>query len=307
MTGDAPDRRRATSSSSRVISASNVAMYGDIAPVRSMPSVSIATFQPPFTSPTTRSAGARASSKNTSQNSSPPAMFRIGRTSTPGWCASTSSIVMPRCRLSSVPVRHSTYIQSAKFPSVIQIFWPLMTHASPSGSARAQGREVGAGVGLAEALAPELVGAHDRREETLLLLVGAVQQQRRTEQVPPVHTDPERRAGARVLDLEDDLLCGSPAAAAVLLGPRHVEPPSRRRALVPTRGARPSARRRSGCPHRDARGTRRRGDRGATRAARRGTLRLRGSARGPPLLRRDHETRHLIIPGRLFASAVRGN
>ena len=40
-------------------------------------------------------------------------MLRIGRTSTPGWCASTSSIVIPRCRLSSVPVRHNMYIQSA--------------------------------------------------------------------------------------------------------------------------------------------------------------------------------------------------
>ena len=49
MTSDSPDRRCATSSSSRVISASNVAMYGDIAAVRSMPRVSIATFEPPFT------------------------------------------------------------------------------------------------------------------------------------------------------------------------------------------------------------------------------------------------------------------
>ncbi len=121
----------------------------------------------------------------------------------------------------------------------------------------------------------------DRREETLLLRFGAVHQQRWTEQIPSVHTDPERRSGAGVLDLEDDLLGGGPAAAAVLLGPRHVEPPSPRRARVPTRGAAPSARRRSGCPHRDALGTRRRGDRGATHAARRGTLRQRYSARNP--------------------------
>ena len=60
-----------------------------------------------------------------------------------------------------------------------------------------------------------------------------MQQQRWTEQVPPVHTDPERRTGTGVLDLEDDLLGGSPAAAAVLLRPRHVEPPARGELALP--------------------------------------------------------------------------
>ena len=45
--------------------------------------------------------------------------------------------------------------------------------------ARLQRREVGAGVGLAEELAPDLVGGEDRREPALLLLVGAVREQRR--------------------------------------------------------------------------------------------------------------------------------
>ena len=149
----------------------------------------------------------RASSKNTSQNSWPPAMLRIGRTSTPCWWRGTSSIEMPRCFGASGLVRHSTYSQSAWAPNVIQIFWPLIDPlvAVPLG-AGLQAGEVGAGVGLAEALPPQLLAAGDRRAGTALLLVAAELEQRRAEQVAALHADPVRRLGRGVLDVEDQLL-----------------------------------------------------------------------------------------------------
>ena len=59
----------------------------------------------------------------------------------------------------------------------------LLTREQPAvvdaHGARLQRREVGAGVGLAEQLAPDLVGGEDRRQPALLLLVGAVREQRR--------------------------------------------------------------------------------------------------------------------------------
>jgi hypothetical protein len=45
----------------------------------------MATFQPPLISPTTMSAGVRASSKKTSLNSPAPVICRSGRKVTPGW------------------------------------------------------------------------------------------------------------------------------------------------------------------------------------------------------------------------------
>jgi hypothetical protein len=50
----------------------------------------MATFQPPLISPTTMSAGVRASSKKTSLNSLVPVGWRRGRTVTPGWSMGTS-------------------------------------------------------------------------------------------------------------------------------------------------------------------------------------------------------------------------
>ena len=146
-------------------------MYGDIAPVRSMPRVSIATFQPPFTSPTTRSAGVRASSKNTSQNSSPPAMLRIGRTSTPGLVRVDEQHRDPAvpALLGARPAQHvhPVGVVADGHPDLLAVDDPRVAVEL---GARAQRREVGPGVGLAEALAPELLGAHDRGEEALLLL-----------------------------------------------------------------------------------------------------------------------------------------
>ena len=102
---------------------------------RSTPSAAMATFQPSPGAPTTRSAEVRAESKKTSQNSPSPSMLVIGRTCTPGCRAGTRSSDSPWCREEPGSVRHSTYSQSADAPNVIQIFWPSMTHSSPTFSA----------------------------------------------------------------------------------------------------------------------------------------------------------------------------
>ena len=43
---------------------------------------------------------------------------------------------MPLCLGTSGLVRHSTKIQLARCPPLVQIFWPLITHSSPSSTAR---------------------------------------------------------------------------------------------------------------------------------------------------------------------------
>ena len=43
---------------------------------------------------------------------------------------------MPLCLAASGSVRVSTKIQLARCPADVQIFWPLITHSSPSSAAR---------------------------------------------------------------------------------------------------------------------------------------------------------------------------
>ena len=75
---------------------------------RSKRSVTLATRQPSFSSPTRFATGTRAPSRNTSQKWLSPSIVRIGRTSTPGWCMSRISQVMPRCFGASGSVRTSS-------------------------------------------------------------------------------------------------------------------------------------------------------------------------------------------------------
>ena len=56
----------------------------------------IATAQPPFTSPSIRSAGTTTSSKNTSANSRTPLIISSGATVIPGVSMSTKNAVIPR-------------------------------------------------------------------------------------------------------------------------------------------------------------------------------------------------------------------
>ena len=60
--------------------------------------------------------------------------------------------------------------------------------AAPLG-ARARGGEVGAGVRLGEALAPDLLGGEDLLEVARLLLLGAVRDDRRPGHAEPDHAD----------------------------------------------------------------------------------------------------------------------
>ncbi len=93
--------------------------------------------------------------------------------------------------------------------------------------------QVGASVGLAEALPPHLLGRQDLRQEPALLLLGAEPEQRRAEQVLSLNADPVRCLSARVFVLEDDRLRQRRAPAAVLLRPGQPEPPPRRQLLFP--------------------------------------------------------------------------
>ena len=90
--------------------------------------------------------------------------------------------------------------------------------------ARLQRGEVGAGVGLAEALAPDLLGGEDRDEVALLLLRRAPRHDRRAGEQQAEHVRRQRRAGSGQLLVEDRRLRQRRAAAAVLGRPVHRRP-----------------------------------------------------------------------------------
>ena len=104
---------------------------------RSKPRVAIATFQPSPTGPSTLSLAVRASSKKTSLNSALPVIWRSGRTSMPGWSIGHKEIreaVVRRSTRDRCGTR--TKHQSARCASVVHTFWPVITHSSPSSTAR---------------------------------------------------------------------------------------------------------------------------------------------------------------------------
>ena len=218
---------------------------------RSKARVASATRHPSFTSPTTRSAPVRAPSKNTSLNSEVPVICRMGRTSTPGWSIGTSRYDSP-CGGSDVGVgaaHHEAPVRPLGVggPHLLAGDDPLV--AVEHGLGLHVG-EVGAGVGLGVALAPQLGARADGVEEAALLLVGAVGDEGGAEQALPHHVDPGRGVGPDVLLVPDHLLrdraprvrrtrrasrcTSSPSAPRLAL-------PGRRGALGPRAGA-PSGR-----------------------------------------------------------------
>ena len=151
---------------------------------RSKPSVAIATFQPVVDRRRRRGrASVRASSKKTSLNSAVPVICFSGRTSTPGWSIGTSRYDRPLC---AVGVRVGAHHREAPLRAVRERRPHLLAVDDPlvavEHGARLHVRQVGAGVGLRVALAPQLLDRLDLREEALLLRLGAVRDQRGREQ-----------------------------------------------------------------------------------------------------------------------------
>ena len=141
---------------------------------------------------------------------------------------------MPSCLGASGSVRTSRNIQSAWSAYEVQTFWPVTMKSSPSTHrARLQAGEVGAGAGLGVALAPADLAADDRRDVRALELLGAELQQRRAD-----HRQAEadqRRAqaqGGHLLREDARLLLAQPAAA-VLRRPGRRGPAARRHDVEP--------------------------------------------------------------------------
>ena len=96
----------------------------------------------------------------------------------PGASMSTIRAVMPSCLrprlMASGSVRTRNRPHLARWAVEIQIFVPLRTYCvAVAHGRRAQVGQVAAGLRLAEALAPVLVGVEDAGQPLLLLLVGA--------------------------------------------------------------------------------------------------------------------------------------
>ena len=122
-------------------------------------------------------------------------------------------------------MRHTTKHQSAHWAYEVHTFCPVITHSSPS--AHGPGLhvgEVGAGVGLRVALAPQVGAVADLGQKALLLLVGAVGDEGRPEQPLPHDVDAGRSVGPHVLLVPDDLLGDGQSPPAVLGRPAHTRP-----------------------------------------------------------------------------------
>src|SRR5690606_15467686 len=120
-------------------------------------------------------------------------------------------------------------------PDLLALDDPL---AALQARARLHVREVGAGVRLGVALAPDRLAARAAAQETLFLLLAAERGQGGREQPLADVAEPARPAGARVLLVPDHLLDQRRAAPARLARPaepdpaRLAEPPLPRAALL---------------------------------------------------------------------------
>ena len=152
----------------------------------------MATAQPPLTSPITFSFGQRASVKNTSLNSESPEIILIGRTSTPGWSIGheqeRDALVLRHVGVGAGEHEDPVGEVAGRRPDLLAVDHPLV--AVERGPA-AEVAEVGAGVGLGVALAPDVLAAEDAREEVALLLLGAPLEERVAD-----HLDAEHVVGA---------------------------------------------------------------------------------------------------------------
>src|ERR1700730_6851225 len=90
---------------------------------------------------------------------------------------------------------------------------------APVYRASAQAREIAAGIWLRIALAPQLVGAEDAWQVPLFLLLRSPMNERRAQQVQRTRCRQNRRPGAEIFLVEDDLHQKGHTADALLLGP----------------------------------------------------------------------------------------
>ena len=161
---------------------------------RSVPTVPITTDHAPSIGPTTRSAAVRTSEKNTSANSAPSAMLRIGRMSTPGWSAGTRindrPAVLRRVRIGAAQHVQPVGARPEGHPDLLAVQHPLASVAH--GRVRTPPRSDPASGSLKPC--PHMSSQRMiARQEPRLLLVASRVQQGGTEQVAPVHADPVRR------------------------------------------------------------------------------------------------------------------
>ena len=184
---------------------------------RSYASAVCRTRHPPSSGPTRWWAGTRTSSRNTSLKCASPVIWRIGRTSTPGWSIGHQKNEMPWCFGTSQFVRATSMPNSASLPPggphLLAVDDPLVAVAV---GARLQAGEVGAGAGLGVQQAHLHVVDQQAVHELLLELLGPERQHRVRPQVVLVLFGP-RRSGASEL-LGDHLGRLAVEAAAVPLG-----------------------------------------------------------------------------------------
>src|SRR5262249_52610640 len=90
--------------------------------------------------------------------------------------------------------------------------------------ARPERREVGAGAGFRETLAPDILAGQDARQEMPLLLFGSPFDEDGSGHADAGVSGQDRRSGAEAFLVVDDLLHERGAAPTVLLGPRDADP-----------------------------------------------------------------------------------
>ena len=188
---------------------------------RSALRVAWATCQPAFSGPTRFCSGSprrRGTSRRSANRRG--SCGSVARRSPASACRREYEI--PRRLGASTSVRASRRHQSAWRAPLAHSFWPLTTNRSPTRPGRRpQAGEIGARLGLGEALAPDL-SVEDRREVAPALLLGAGLEQRRRRVVDRHEREDEPgHVVRRQLLVEHDLLGRGHAAAPLGRPVRH--------------------------------------------------------------------------------------
>ena len=187
---------------------------------RSKESSSIAVCQPLPMPPRFDSTGTRASVKKTSPNSWSPDSVVMGRASTPGLVHvdqhQRQTLVPLRAGLGADQREQLVAVDRLRGPDLLAVDDVLVAVEDPG---RADAGEVGAGAGLGEALAPDLLVAQDRADDVALLLLAAEHGDGGCEVGEAELVGATRGPRARHLLVVDGLHALGAAAAAPLLRP----------------------------------------------------------------------------------------